>query len=78
MSDVLLFDMQNCYDKFQKGGIDIASIVKRNKISVVCTSYEGGKRSSIGRPITLMKRRFIEKSRLNSYKKVEGEVTKPC
>lgn len=76
MSDAPLFDMQNCYDKFQKRGIDMASIVKRNKsFGVVCTSYEG---KSIERPIILMKRRFIEKSRLNSYKKVEREVTKPC
>ena len=44
MSDALLFDMQNCYNKFQKGGIDMASIVKRNKsFGVVYTSYEGRK-----------------------------------
>lgn len=44
MSDAPLFDMQNCYDKFQKRGIDMASIVKRNKsFGVVYTSYEGKK-----------------------------------
>ncbi|WP_270913921.1 hypothetical protein [Allofournierella sp. CML151] len=44
LSDAPLFDMQNCYDKFQKRGIDMASIVKRNKsFGVVYTSYEGKK-----------------------------------
>ncbi len=51
MSDALLFDMQNCYDKFQKGGIDMASIVKRNKsFGVVYTSYEGGKQKQHWEP----------------------------
>ena len=51
MSDALLFDMQNCYNKFQKGGIDMASIVKRNKsFGVVYTSYEGGKQKQHWEP----------------------------